>query len=115
MSDEPPAPPAAGAAALPSDLGIAHDVLLQQSDEARKPESEEDAPAEEGDVTDWEAPLYASVELSYGGNISKENILAWSKPEFKVSSGCGVSIKQSLRVLTRSLHCTFFRILIRRA
>jgi hypothetical protein len=38
---------------------------------------------QDGDNNTWEVPLWASVETSYGGSVSTENILAWSKPHFK--------------------------------
>lgn len=49
---------------------------------ARKPE-DADAEEEKDNWGTWEVPLWASVESSYGGIVSTENILTWTKPQFK--------------------------------
>ena len=62
---------------LGHEVAETHDVVA-----AHKPE-DVDAEEEKDTWGTWEVPLWASVESSYGGTVTTENILNWSKPQFK--------------------------------
>jgi hypothetical protein len=85
-TEAPPVP--AAAAGLPPNILIGNGVADSAEVASLKQPavSEADAAdnaADDNDDNTWEVPLWASVETSYGGSVSTENILAWSKPQFK--------------------------------
>lgn len=90
VAEEAPVPSSPSAAAgLPPAIILGHEVAEPDVVvvAARKPEdadTEEQAnPSKDTWGTGWEVPLWASVESSYGGTVSTENILTWTKPQFK--------------------------------
>jgi hypothetical protein len=87
MSDEAPnappveeAPSPAAADGLPPNIPLGNGLADSAEVVSLKQPADN---AAQGEEDTWEAPLWASVETSYGGSVSTENILAWCKPQFK--------------------------------